>query len=123
VQDEFGGEYMAEEIEEDIVRVLRIVEIIGPRSMVEKQIEDSITGMKVVDHRDGKRLVIRVATIGLYPEILEAACVIQKLTKPEQVPESFLGIRYANCGHIRREGGDTGRDYCTSPGCKNYVPF
>lgn len=50
---------------EDTVRVLRILEYTGPRSVVEKTVSRSITGE--VTHGS---LTIRAATIGQYPEIL-----------------------------------------------------
>lgn len=53
---------------EDLVRVLRIIEYVGPRSRVEDVVARSIQGIKV--HND---LTIRAATIGSYPEILEPA--------------------------------------------------
>jgi hypothetical protein len=52
----------------DIVRVLRIIEYVGPRNLVEAQIEKSIQGQHLA--HDGQ-LVIRAATIGSYPEILD----------------------------------------------------
>lgn len=51
---------------EDIVRVLRIIEYVGPRSWVEKQLAGSITGTKTFV--PGTQ--IHVATIGEFPEIL-----------------------------------------------------
>lgn len=54
---------------EDIIRVLRVIEYSGPRSKVEEQVANSISGEK----RLHNGMVIKVATIGLYPEILEAA--------------------------------------------------
>lgn len=52
---------------EDIVRALRIIEYVGPRDKVEKQIARSIaTGP--IDYGNG--VTIRAATIGQYPEIL-----------------------------------------------------
>lgn len=61
---------------EDIVRVLRIVEYVGPRSWVEATVAKSIHGTKDVSEymggpRQGK--IIRAATIGTYPEILQRA--------------------------------------------------
>lgn len=53
----------------DIVRVLRIVEYVGPRDLIEKQIEQSIHGTKNFGPR-GLEITIRAATIGGYPEIL-----------------------------------------------------
>lgn len=51
---------------EDIVRVLRVIEYTGARSVVETTIANSLQGTKVV-----KDLTIRVATLGAFPEILE----------------------------------------------------
>jgi hypothetical protein len=56
-------------MDEDIVRVLRIIEYVGPRSKVEKQIGDSLHGTK--DHGNGVR--ISAVTLGEYPEIMERA--------------------------------------------------
>ena len=53
---------------EDIVRVLRLVEYIGPRSMVEKQVEASIHG----ERRTGW-LLIRGTTLSGYPEKFEGS--------------------------------------------------
>lgn len=53
----------------DIVRVLRIVEYVGPRDLIEKQIEQSIHGTRKFGPR-GLEVTIRAATIGGYPEIL-----------------------------------------------------
>lgn len=57
---------------EDTVRVLRIIEYVGPRSRVEEQLSRSMFGQRTFDGPAGK-LTIRVATLGMYPEILEAA--------------------------------------------------
>lgn len=54
----------------DTVRVLRIVEYVGPREAIEEQVGKSIQGEKTYLHRTGK-VTIRAATIGTYPEILE----------------------------------------------------
>lgn len=51
----------------DIVRVLRIIEYVGEREAVEKNIATSITGTKIIS----KNLTVNVATIGSYPEILK----------------------------------------------------
>lgn len=50
----------------DIVRVLRVVEYVGPRDQIEKQIRHSIHG-----ERSYNGITIRVATLGTFPEILE----------------------------------------------------
>lgn len=52
---------------EDIVRVLRVIEYVGPRGRVESTVSKSIHG-----ERDcGNGLFIRASTVGAYPEILE----------------------------------------------------
>ena len=52
---------------EDLIRVLRIVEYVGPRAWVEETVAASIQGTKVIS-KDKK---INAATIGAYPEILQ----------------------------------------------------
>ena len=49
------------------IRVLRIIEYTGDRDRVERTLETSIHGTKTLD-----RMSIRVATIGLTPELLES---------------------------------------------------
>jgi hypothetical protein len=55
----------------DKVRVLRVVEYVGSREDVEKQIENSIHGTRRFRTGSGGEMQIRVATVGEYPEILE----------------------------------------------------
>lgn len=50
----------------DTVRVLRVIEYVGPRDRVERVVSMSIHGEKDV----GDGLLIRAATIGAYPEII-----------------------------------------------------
>lgn len=64
----------------DTVRVLRIVEYVGPRDWVEQTVKQSIHGEKAL----GTDKFIRAATIGLYPEILET--------------EKVYGPSDSNCG-------------------------
>lgn len=52
---------------QDTVRILRVIEYTGPRDWVERQVAASIHGTKDL----GKNRIIRGATIGTYPEILE----------------------------------------------------
>lgn len=56
---------------EDIVRVIRIIEYVGPRGKIETQIANSLHGTK--DWGNGVR--ISAATIGEFPEIIERALV------------------------------------------------
>jgi hypothetical protein len=51
---------------EDIVRVLRVIEYVGPRDKIEKQLANSLHGPRDC----GNGVTIRAATIGSYPEIL-----------------------------------------------------
>lgn len=52
---------------EELVRVLRIIEYVGPREWVEEIVARSIHGTKQLANNK----CIRAATIGTYPEILE----------------------------------------------------
>lgn len=54
----------------DKVRVLRVIEYVGTRDNVEAQIERSLRDGTHGDFRMGK-VVIRVATVGDFPEVLE----------------------------------------------------
>lgn len=56
----------------DKIRVLRIIEYVGDRDLVEKLVSESIHGEKIV--YKGK-LVIKAATMGTYPETLEISTV------------------------------------------------
>lgn len=55
-------------MDEDIVRVLRIYEFIGPRAAVELQIKRSLHGEKIFDSRS--RVSIRATTLGEFPDII-----------------------------------------------------
>lgn len=56
------------------VRVLRVVEYVGPRDWVEETVAKSIHGEK----QFGPNQTIRAATVGLYPEILMSELESQK---------------------------------------------
>lgn len=56
------------------IRVLRVLEYVGDRSRVEAQVAQSIHGERNCDGIGGK-LTIRAATLGTYPEILDAGPV------------------------------------------------
>ena len=51
----------------DTIRVLRVIEYIGPRDEVEEQVARSIHGTRRCD----KGMIIKAATVGSYPEILD----------------------------------------------------
>lgn len=52
---------------EEEIRVLRVIEYVGPRSRVEDTIRRSIHGDKTFGF-----VTIRAATIGMFPEILSS---------------------------------------------------
>lgn len=57
---------------EEIVRVLRIIEYIGPREWVAKQIADrQLKGTKVMQHPRLGEVIMNEAIIGDYPEMLK----------------------------------------------------
>jgi hypothetical protein len=60
-------------IQEDIVRVLRIIEYVGPRSAVERNIVNSIHGSRVgcSCEKTGRHCVITAITLHEFPEVLE----------------------------------------------------
>lgn len=51
----------------DIVRVLRVIEYVGPRPWVEEIVSKSIHGTKIFGNGDR---CVRAATVGTYPEFL-----------------------------------------------------
>lgn len=57
----------------DTIRILRVVEFTGPREQVERQVANSLHGEK----RLSNGVVIRVATLGAFPEILESLPVTE----------------------------------------------
>lgn len=59
---------------EDVVRVLRIIEYIGPRSWVENTVTRSIHGKRMINADSS----ITVVTLTEYPEILEQALEQEK---------------------------------------------
>lgn len=58
---------------EDTVRVLRVLEYVGPRDAVEEQIKMSLHGERqgILGKISKKPCIIRAATIGLVPDIIE----------------------------------------------------
>jgi hypothetical protein len=53
----------------DEIRVIRIIEYRGPRVEVEKQVTNSMHGVRILPNG----VTITAATLGLYPEILTDA--------------------------------------------------
>lgn len=55
----------------EILRVLRLLEYVGERALVERTLEKSIKGTLVVQQgADRPPLVIRSATLGDFPEVM-----------------------------------------------------
>jgi hypothetical protein len=52
---------------------LRIIEYTGPREAVEDLVSKSVQGERTVVGRLGNNVIIKAATIGTYPEILESS--------------------------------------------------
>lgn len=65
----------------DTIRVLRIIEYVGPRDLVEQQVGRSLHGNRYGAKSEHGMVVIRAATIGTYPEVLEQAAA--KITEVE----------------------------------------
>ena len=57
---------------EDIIRVLRIVEYVGPRKATEKQISESLHGSRYIQSTG---VTITSTTLGTYPEIVSNTVV------------------------------------------------
>lgn len=69
----------------DIIRVLRLVEYVGPRDLVEDQLTKSIHGTRTVD-RGGKRsITIRAVTLGEVSEILRQETEPEIVITPSEV--------------------------------------
>lgn len=84
---------------EDTVRVLKIVEYVGPRSAVERHMTNANWTMR----RQADGLVIRTAIVGQYPEVLEQA---EAEPEPEPEPEA-LEHQQKSGGRCRKCGGFT----------------
>lgn len=66
----------------DVVRVLRVIEYVGPRNDVERCVANSIQGQRTFG-RVGAEVTIKAATIGTYPEILNSAVQEEETNGPE----------------------------------------
>lgn len=55
---------------EDIVRVTRVVQYVGPRSWVEATVGGSVHGVKNVSAQQGVRKLIIGTTLAHFPDIL-----------------------------------------------------
>lgn len=53
----------------DTIRILRVIEYVGPRNETEDLVSRSIHGERRYQ-RNGRDIIIKAATIGTYPEIL-----------------------------------------------------
>lgn len=89
---------------EDIVRVLRILEYVGPRARVEEAIERSLHGSRTFGNPAIGWVNIRAATIGLYPEILSTA-LEQEETHQAKVRLEKWAIGHLNSGEYGMVAG------------------
>ena len=78
---------------QDKIRVLRIIEYIGDREAVENQVTLSLHGEKRITTTNRGVIIIKAATIGTYPEILESE------SKEVQI-EELLNALEANIDQI-----------------------
>jgi hypothetical protein len=69
-------------MEEDIVRVLRVVLYEGPRQAVEMTINQSIHGTRVITTSKSGTLKISATTLSNFPECLTSA---QQTPDPQQI--------------------------------------
>lgn len=67
----------------DIVRVLRVLEIVGPRRLVEQQLKRSIHGVSTFYNGE---VEVRASTVGITADVLEMGKVEQVLPSPVVVP-------------------------------------
>ena len=78
---------------QDIVRVLRVVEYVGPRKRVEEVVARSIFSSKDA----GQGLTIRAATIGSYPDVLrtEYSCGLHDDHLSQEAADRCVELRKA----------------------------
>lgn len=86
---------------EDIIRVLRVLEYVGPRAAIEEHLKQVIHGVKVNDTVLG-RVEIRAATIGVTPDVLAVGQVEQLLPPVTDQPE-VTGTLCSVCMEPQRE--------------------
>jgi hypothetical protein len=71
---------------EDIVRVIRIIEYVGPRNKIEKQVANSLHGEK--DFGNGCK--ITAVTLGTYPEIILHHLPMEQAEAKKQADKGVL---------------------------------
>lgn len=88
----------------DTIRILRVIEYVGPRGVVEDQVARSLHGQKSLPNG----VVIRAATVGAYPEILQdmvSPTVSWSPLSHQQAKDWFLDIlNAAGYGGVPHEG-------------------
>lgn len=65
------GIYVERSKQVDTIRVLRVIEYIGPRKAVEEQVRKSIHGERRIDYGSKGEVLIRAATVNEFPDILD----------------------------------------------------
>jgi len=67
----------------DTIRVLRVLEYVGPRAEVERVVALSVHG-----ERQFGGITMRAATVGTYPEILDRCAGVETGVSLPETPES-----------------------------------
>lgn len=72
----------------DLVRVLRVLEYVGDRAAVERQVKNSLHGEKSFYWNGLGQVIIRAATVGEYPELLDTVdgSLSYKIENEEEIP-------------------------------------
>lgn len=90
---------------EDIVRVVRIIEYVGPRSKIDAQIERSLHGT----HDHGNGVKITAVTLGTIPEIISRGELtparVAEIIGKHFNPDAKLGEMYHDFVAIAKELG------------------
>lgn len=86
----------------DTVRVLRIIEYIGPRDQVEIQVRGSIHG-----ERKFRDTTIRGTTLGIYPDIMDTTVDAAALPQPCKDCRTTVGVTFAPEPFAEEVHGDT----------------
>ena len=91
--------------ENDQIRILRVIEYSGPREAVESQVANSIHVVKVVS----TGVVIKAATIGAFPEVLDEATIVdgeaERFARRERLLEDQISGMRRELAELKGEVG------------------
>jgi hypothetical protein len=68
----------------DTIRVLRVLEYVGPRHIIEAHLERCVHGIKCIHDIIGEEANVRAATIGITADILEMGMIEEMLPSVAQ---------------------------------------